>query len=220
MFSGEMVEEQKTDEGYKAEWDDWFVDDKNPIETKTWWGGAIRGLVHFGSMVPASVLALKAAGLGGLLAGTGVVGGTLVRGAAIGATSDLMSKYSQEDNALGMVRDRFGWIDTPLSTKDDNHPAMKTLKNVVEGMGIGAFFDAASIVLGKGIKKIKPGKKGKVIEVDGVEDAVQKAAKRNDSINKQNVEMAMDQVKGEDYGAYKNRNMAKNGRVLLHPRKI
>ena len=208
MFSGEMVEEQKTDEGYKAEWDDWFVDDKNPIETKTWWGGAIRGLVHFGSMVPASVLALKAAGLGGLLAGTGVVGGTLVRGAAIGATSDLMSKYSQENNALGMVRDRFGWIDTPLSTKDTDHPAMKTLKNVVEGMGIGAFFDAASIVLGKGIKRIKPGKKGKVIEVDGVDDAVQKAAKRNDSINKQNVEMAMDQVKGEDYGAYKNRSMA------------
>ena len=208
MFSGEMVEEQATDEGYKAEWDDWFVDDKNPIETKTWWGGAIRGLVHFGSMVPASIVALKAAGLGGLLAGTGVVGGTLVRGAAIGATSDLMSKYSQENNALGMVRDRFGWIDTPLSTKDTDHPAMKTLKNVVEGMGIGAFFDAASIVLGKGIKKIKPGKKGKVIEVDGVDYAVQKAAKRNDSINKQNVEMAMDQVKGEDYGAYKNRNMA------------
>ena len=207
MFSGEMVEESKTDEGYKAEWDDWFVKDDNPIETKTWWGGAIRGLVHFGSMVPASIVALKAAGLGGIVAATGA-GGTLLRGAAIGATSDLMSKYSQEDNALGMVRDRFGWIDTPLSTKDTDHPAMKTLKNVVEGMGIGAFFDAASIVLGKGIKKIKPGKKGKVIEVDGVDDAVQKAAKRNDSINKQNVEMAMDQVKGEDYGAYKNRSMA------------
>ena len=216
MFSGEMVEEGKTDEGYKAEWDDWFVDDENPIETKTWWGGAIRGLVHFGSMVPASILALKAAGLGGLLAGTGVVGGTLVRGAAIGATSDLMSKYSQENNALGMVRDRWGWIDTPLSTKDTDHPAMKTLKNVVEGMGIGAFFDAASIVLGKGIKKIRG--TNKVISesmqlpsgdvIDGVDDAVQKAAKRNDSINKQNVEMAMDQVKGEDFGAYKNRSMA------------
>ena len=216
MFSGEMVEESKTDEGYKAEWDDWFVKDDNPIETKTWWGGAIRGLVHFGSMVPASVLALKAAGLGGLLAGTGVVGGTLVRGAAIGATSDLMSKYSQENNALGMVRDRFGWIDTPLSTRDEDHPAMKTLKNVVEGMGIGMFFDAASIVLGKGIKKLKGTNKvipesmqlpsGDVI--DGVDNAVQKAIKRNDSINKQNVEMAMDQVKGEDYGAYKNRSMS------------
>ena len=164
MFSGEMVEEQATEEGYKAEWDDWFVKDDNPIETKTWWGGAIRGLVHFGSMVPASVLALKAAGLGGLLAGTGVVGGTLVRGAAIGATSDLMSKYSQEANALGMVRDRFGWIDTPLSTRDTDHPAMKTLKNVVEGMGIGAFFDAASIVIGKGVKRIR-GKDGKLTPI-------------------------------------------------------
>ena len=208
MFSGEMVEESKTDEGYKAEWDDWFVKDDNPIETKTWWGGAIRGLVHFGSMVPASVLALKAAGLGGLVAATGA-GGTLVRGAAIGATSDLMSKYSQENNALGMVRDRFGWIDTPLSTKDTDHPAMKTLKNVVEGMGIGAFFDAASIVLGKGIKKVRPGKKaGEYIVEDGVADEVGKAQLRAKSLRDQNVEMAMDQVKGEDYGAYKNRSMA------------
>ena len=208
MFSGEMVEEQKTDEGYKAEWDDWFVDDKNPIETKTWWGGAIRGLVHFGSMVPASVLALKAAGLGGIAAATGA-GGTLLRGAAIGATSDLMSKYSQEANALGMVRDRFGWIDTPLSTRDTDHPAMKTLKNVVEGMGIGAFFDAASIVIGKGVRKVRPGKKaGETIIEDGVADEVGKAQLRAKSLRDQNVEMAMDQVKGEDYGAYKNRSMA------------
>ena len=208
MFSGEMEEEQATEEGYKAEWDDWFVKDDNPIETKTWWGGAIRGLVHFGSMVPASILALKAAGLGGIAAATGA-GGTLLRGAAIGATSDLMSKYSQEANALGMVRDRFGWIDTPLSTKDTDHPAMKTLKNVVEGMGIGAFFDAASIVIGKGVRKVRPGKKaGETIIEDGVADEVGKAQLRAKSLRDQNVEMAMDQVKGEDFGAYKNRSMA------------
>ena len=47
MFSGEMQEEQQTEEGYGAEWDDWFVDDANPIETKTWWGSALRSLVHF-----------------------------------------------------------------------------------------------------------------------------------------------------------------------------
>ena len=209
MFSGEMEEESKTDEGYQAEWDDWFVKDDNPIETKTWWGGAIRGLVHFGSMVPASILALKAAGLGGLLAGTGVVGGTLVRGAAIGATSDLMSKYSQDHNGLGMVRDRFGWIDTPLSTKDTDHPAMKTLKNVVEGMGIGAFFDRAGFVMGKGIKKVRRGKQaGEYIVEDGVADEVGKAQLRAKSLREQNIEMAMDQVKGEDFGAYKNRTMA------------
>jgi hypothetical protein len=159
-------------------------------------------------MVPASILALKAAGLGGIAAATGA-GGTLLRGAAIGATSDLMSKYSQESNALGMVRDRWGWIDTPLSTKDTDHPAMKTLKNVVEGMGIGAFFDAASIVIGKGIRKVRPGKKaGETIIEDGVADEVGKAQLRAQSLREQNIEMAIDQVKGTDYGAYKNRNLS------------
>ena len=33
---------------------------------------------------------------------------------------------------------------------------MKTLKNVVEGMGIGVIFDSASMLIGKGIKRIKP----------------------------------------------------------------
>ncbi len=164
MFSGEMEEESKTDEGYNAEWDDWFVDEDNPIETKTWWGGALRSLVHFGTMVPASVVALKAAGLGAVGTAIGGVGGSLVRGAAIGATSDVISKYSQEDNGLAILRDRYNFIDTPLSTKEEDHPAMKTLKNVVEGMGIGALFDGVAIVIGKGVKKFKP-KKGKEIVV-------------------------------------------------------
>ena len=59
MFSGEMVQEQQTEEGYGAEWDDWFVDDDNPIETKTWWGSALRSLVHFGSMAAAIIPAAK-----------------------------------------------------------------------------------------------------------------------------------------------------------------
>ena len=205
MFSGEMAEEQQTEEGYGAEWDDWFVDDANPIETKTWWGGALRSLVHFGSMVPASIVALKAAGLGGIAAATGA-GGTLLRGAAIGATSDLMSKYSQEDNGLGILRDRFNFIDTPLSTKEDDHPAMKTLKNVVEGMGIGAIFDGVSIVLGKGVKKIRK-VKGKEIVEDGSETAYQKAVAREQNVNAQIGEKAALQaqtMRGQ-YGGYKNK---------------
>ena len=35
MATGEMAREQK-EGGYTAEWDDWFVNDENPIETKTW----------------------------------------------------------------------------------------------------------------------------------------------------------------------------------------
>ena len=210
MFSGEMQEEQQTDEGYGAEWDDWFVDDANPIETKTWWGGALRSLVHFGSMVPASIVALKAAGLGGIAAATGA-GGTLLRGAAIGAASDVMSKYSQEDNGLGILRDRFNFIDTPLSTKEDDHPAMKTLKNVVEGMGIGALFDGVSIVLGKGVKKIR-GRDGKIIPESnqlpsGDDVAYQKAVAREQNVNAQIGEKAALQaqtMRGQ-YGGYKNK---------------
>ena len=151
MFSGEMVEEGKTKEGYKAEWDDWFVKDENPIETKTWWGSALRGLVHFGSMAAAIIPAAKATGIAAATAGWS----TLVRGAAIGAASDLTSKYSQEDNGLAVLRDRFNFIDTPISTKDTDHPAMKTLKNVVEGMGIGVVFDGLSLAIGKGVKKVR-----------------------------------------------------------------
>ena len=67
----------------------------------------------------------------------GALSGQWARAAAVGAASDLASKYSQDANALQMLRDRYGFIDTPLTTNDWDHPAVKTFKNVVEGMGIG-----------------------------------------------------------------------------------
>ena len=206
MFSGEMVEEQATDEGYGAEWDDWFVDDSNPIETKTWWGSAIRGLVHFGTMAAAIIPVAKVTGVAALTAGLGSVG----KGALIGAASDVVSKYSQEDNGLAVLRDRFNFIDTPLSTKEEDHPAMKTLKNVVEGMGIGAVFDGVSILLGKGVKKIRKGKAGKEIVEDGTQDAVQKALVREQNVNAQITEKAQLQAvsKRRKFGGYKNKPLA------------
>ncbi len=204
MFSGEMQEEQQTDEGYGAEWDDWFVDDSNPIETKTWWGGALRSLVHFGSLAAAIIPAAKVAGV---TAATTVVG-SLARGAAVGAASDVISKYSQEDNGLAILRDRFNFIDTPLATKDTDHPAMKTLKNVVEGMGIGAIFDAASIVIGKGIKKVRVNKAGQEIVEDGTADAVQKAVNREADVEAQIREKAVDDLQTPNYTAYKNKDIS------------
>jgi len=203
MFSGEMVEEQQTDEGYNAEWDDWFVDEANPIETKTWWGGALRSLVHFGTMAAAIIPAAKAAGLTAATTALGSLG----RGAVIGAASDLTSKYSQEDNGLAILRDRYNFIDTPISTQEYDHPAMKTLKNVVEGMGIGVVFDGLGMALGKGIKKIRKGKGGKEIIEDGTQDAVQRAIAREQNVEAQIGEKAVLQaqtMRGQ-YGAYKNK---------------
>ena len=72
---------------------------------------------------------------------------------AVGAVSDLVSKESDEQNALGALRDRYGWMDTPISTKDTDHPVVMKMKNIVEGMGIGLFFDGFAYALGRGGKK-------------------------------------------------------------------
>ena len=211
MFSGEMEEEMQTEEGYKPEWDDAFVNDEDPIETKTWWGGALRGLVHFGSLAVAIIPAMKAAGV---TAAT-TVAGSLARGAAIGATSDLVSRYSQDDNGLAVLRDRFGLLDTPISTKDTDHPAMKTLKNVVEGMGIGIIFDAAGMAIKRGVRKLRPGETTYIqnelfptgeYAVDPEE--LTKIAARNESVQIQITEKAVDQLEIEGFGAYKNNNLA------------
>ena len=210
MFSGEMVEENKTDEGYDAETDNWFVNNENPIETKTWWGGAIRSLVHFGTM------ALAITGTAAVAAKTGLVtlpagllalaSKPLVKGALIGAGSDLASKYSQEDNGLAILRDRFNFIDTPISTQDTDHPAMKTLKNVVEGMGIGVVFDMGAILIGKGRKVFK----GKKVVGDGSSVELQKAIAREQNVRGQIVEKAQQEVitKNNKYGAYKNKDIS------------
>ena len=65
---------------------------------------------------------------------------TIAKGAAIGASVDLITAQSQEENLSGMIVEHFpvmGNVLGPLATKESDHPLMKTLKNVVEGMGIG-----------------------------------------------------------------------------------
>ena len=156
-LTGEIQKEREEKGYYRPDWDP-FVDYQNPIETKTWWGKLLRGVVHFGSMAAAIIPAAKitAARTGIAIAGLGgktVLSG-MGRAAAIGATSDLISKESDGHNALGTLRDHYGFIDTPLSTKDTDHPVWMKLKNIVEGMGIGVLFDGASILLGKGSKKV------------------------------------------------------------------
>ena len=188
VASGEMQQESK-DSKYTAEWDDWFVNDKNPIETKTWWGGLIRSATHFGSLGVgiAAVAPLAGAGATAIGLGRGVtaVGGLLtnqwMRAAAVGAATDLVSKYSQDANGLQILRDRYGFIDTPLTTNDWDHPVVKTFKNVAEGMGIGELTNGLFRIMGKGAKRILPDGR----QVDFTEEAIAKGAARDASVQEQ-----------------------------------
>ena len=155
-LSGEMQKQREETGSYTPDFTP-FGGYDNPIETRTWWGKQLRGLVHFGSLAAGTILTAKAAAATGIVAlPAGLIAlakGNVVRGMAVGAVSDLISKESDEQNALGALRDRYGWMDTPISTKDTDHPVVMKMKNIVEGMGIGLFFDGFAYTLGRGGKK-------------------------------------------------------------------
>ena len=153
-LSGEMSRERREKGYYRPEWDP-FENYDNPIITRTWWGQLLEGTVHFGTMAAAIIPTAKATAARLGIAGTGIMANSLVRAAGVGAVSDLVSKESDGHNALGMLRDRYGLIDTPLSTKDTDHPIWMKFKNIVEGLGIGIIFDSATLLLGKGSKAVK-----------------------------------------------------------------
>ena len=190
MFSGEMQRERQEKGYYRPEWSP-FTDYENPIITKTWWGKLLRGVVHFGSTAGIITAGAAAAGITAPPAVAGIAGYSLLRAAGIGALTDLISKESDGQNALGMLRDQYGFMDTPLSTKNTDHPVWMKFKNIVEGMGIGLVFDGATILLGKGSKAAK----------------AQVQARRK-SVDMQSLRKGLKQLRKNEFGADKNPDLA------------
>jgi len=173
MFSGEM---QREGEDYAPDFDP-LGGDRNPI-VKTWWGNVLRGIVHFGSTgaaitaavaaLPVSAGAATATGVAATGAksisylqrleglrkvGSGALGWKKMMAfdGAIGASSDLVSEYSQDDNSMGALKEHFPALDTPLATNDQDSPMVMTAKNVMEGLGIGFAAGGLLMVLGKAL---------------------------------------------------------------------
>ena len=119
---------------------------ENPIETRTWWGGVLKTLVNYGSL---AFVPIPGARIRGIQKATGLA--QIGRSALVGAKVDLIASGSQEENASAVLAEHFPFLETPLATKKTDHPAMKTLKNVVEGMGIGAAIDGLVMAV-KGLK--------------------------------------------------------------------
>jgi hypothetical protein len=159
FFNGEMEEEGKTEEGYQTEWDQFMYGDGDPIETKTWWGGLVRGATDVVGTIAATGGAGKIAKGAGLLA-------HLRQGAIAGLKYDVFSKNESQDNLTGMLTKHYGWIDTPFATNDTDHPAIRKLKHIVEGMGIGAVFDATIFKMTPLAKMLK-GKADDVVAARG-----------------------------------------------------
>ena len=148
---------------------------ENPIETRTWWGGVIKTLVNYGSL---AFVPIPGARVGKIASATTKLG-QMGRAALVGAKVDLIASGSQDDNASALVegalQQHFPNIEIPLATRDTDHPAMKTLKNVVEGMGIGGVVDGLFMAF-KGAK------------------GVDEVARRSKSIEEQTVAKGIDEV--------------------------
>ena len=187
FISGEMQEEAATDEGYQTEWDSLLYGENDPLETKTWWGGLIRT----GAEVATTL------GLTGGFGSVGKVGKgltfmqSLKTGAVTGARFDLLDKDSQDDNISGMLKEKFPLLDTPLATRDEDSPIMKTVKNVVEGMFLGGVFDSVLY----GVSKNK----------EGIKEVIQS---RKKSVKSQQLEEAATQMKEPGFRASKNPKLA------------
>ena len=177
-LSGEVSKEKKEKGYYQPEWTP-FVNEEDPIITKTWWGQMLRGVVHFGTMAAGVTAATSAAGVTAPAWLSGAAGYGLMRAAGIGAISDVISHTTDGENALGMMRDRFGWMDTPLSTRDTDHPLMMKFKNIVEGMGIGILFDSAAMALGKGsnFARAQVAERGASVELQTIRKGIQELRK-------------------------------------------
>lgn len=157
MANGQM---QEQGDDYKPDWNP-LGGELNPIN-KTWWGQFLRGGVHFGTMALAIAGASRLPGVRNVVGkaaatsiGNAIAKNSIAKAATIGATSDVLSEYSQGDNAMGALSKRFPQLSNPLATQDADHPALKTFKNVVEGMGIGVVADGVALAIGKGRDAMK-----------------------------------------------------------------
>ena len=194
MASGEM---QEAGENYKPDWDPFQAD---KFETTTQWGGLLKNATNFATLfIPVGGIAkgLGIAGKVGTAAAAGSKGAKLltnpiIRGGIKGAVVDSVMTSSQGENLSNSITKYLPWTETflgPLATKDTDHPALKTFKNVVEGIGMGAIVDGVFGLI-KGSR--------------GVDDVV----KRNDSVKAQTIESGKAELEDPGFRGHKNKPVA------------
>ena len=175
FFTGEMEEEMATEEGYQTEWDQFMYGDGDPIVTKTWWGSVVESVAEVGMTIGLTGGGARAIGIGtkaaSVLKGGSAakkaitLGQTMKDGALIGLQYDTFAKNENQDNLTGTLKQHYPWLDTPLATGETDGPLMRKFKHIVEGMGIGAVFDATlfkmlPVARLLGQKSVKAGKEG------------------------------------------------------------
>lgn len=126
------------DPNYQPEWNpigDFIEFRGGYAPVRTWWGNIAEELAYYGSYGVSLTAGASAAGVS-----LGAAGASM--GSA--ALAALVSKQHDDHNLSGKIVERvpeMGIVLGPLATKDEDHPLLKKLKNVVEEMGMAGIFD-------------------------------------------------------------------------------
>ena len=133
----------------------WLITRK-PI-MRTQWGKFVRGGTELiGGLVGTGKVMWGIKGLKGLATAAKATRlGRVGLGAVQGATYDVISNQSQEQNlarSLIDIKPQWAGVLDPIATREDMSPAMKSMYNVGEGLGIGAVFDIAVEAGGWGLR--------------------------------------------------------------------
>ena len=181
---------QATDPENPYEFDAPWIIKAKPI-TRTRWGGFIRGGTELiGGMIGTGKVLWGIKGLKGLAtAARATRVGRVGLGAIQGGTYDVISNQSQEQNlarTLIDIKPQWAGVLKPIATKEDMSPALKSVYNVGEGLGIGGIFDIAIEAGGWGLRSYSISSK----------KAAKKISKNQDPIAK-----AVDDSSDVDYGS-------------------
>ena len=167
----------------------WIIKAK-PI-TRTRWGKFIRGGTELvGGLVGTGKVLWGIKGLKGLAtAAKATRMGRVGLSAVQGASYDLISNQSQEQNlarSLIDIKPQWAGVLNPIATKEDMSPALKSVYNIGEGLGIGGLFDVAVEAGGWGLRSYSINAK--------------KSAKKITSKNYDAISKAVDKSSDVDYG--------------------
>ena len=125
-----------------------------------------------------------AARLNPKLAGSLAKAGPITRGAIVGGASMALSETAQKDDTVSralqdQIQKHNPNFEIPFATQDTDSPIVKTLKNVVEDMGMGAVIDKTVMVVGGAIKKRLKGKAPQKAPKETIHSAVEKNLRRD-----------------------------------------
>ena len=161
----------------------WLI--KNKPVTETVWGNFIRSGVEMVAGFRFMGKMWGRPGLKGLATkAKASAAGRIGMAATQGAAYDVISNQSQESNLARVLVDTFpdkaGFLE-PLATNDTMSPAMKSMYNIMDGLGIGTFLDMVAEGVGWGLRAKSKVAKAAQKKITGNADDLQKAV--DDSID-------------------------------------